>query len=165
MPRHLARLPILVILAFPTAVLAADAHTGVHADPGEIVLLRDVNARHAYRPAPPSVALIADPTPTREIQQSLGTGELSDEDFAAMSSGHVDARGSATMPEQMTTRALQGSLGRITGDNAVLSGGSLTRSVGGVTGAVTGATRGIGPTITGALSQFPLGTGGQGTGP
>jgi hypothetical protein len=82
-----------------------------------------------------------------------------------MSSGHVDARGSATMPEQMTTRALQGSLGRITGDNAVLSGGSLTRSVGGVTGAVTGATRGIGPTITGALSQFPLGSGGQGTGP
>jgi hypothetical protein len=166
MPRHLARLPILAILAgTPLAVLAADAHTGVYADPGEIVLLRDVNARHAYRPAPPSIALIADPTPTREIQQALGTGELSDEEFAAMSSGQVDARGGATLPEQMTARALQGSLGRVTGDNAVLSGSSLGSSVGGVTGAVTGATRGIGPTITGALSQFPLGSGGQGTGP
>ena len=30
---------------------------------------------------------------------------------------------------------------------------------GGVTGAVTGATRGIAPTVTGALSQFPLGAG------
>jgi hypothetical protein len=65
----------------------------------------------------------------------------------------------------MTNRALQGSLGRLTGDNSVLSGGSFGRSVGGVTGAVTGATRNIGPTITGALSQFPLGSGGQGTGP
>ncbi|MBO9718042.1 MAG: hypothetical protein J7507_14885 [Pseudoxanthomonas sp.] len=165
MPRHLAYLlPSLALLAAPAVVLAADAHTGVYAEPGEIVLLRDVNARYAYRPAPPSIAVIADPTPTREIQQSLGTGELSDEEYASLSSGQVDARG-VTLPEQMTGRALQGSLGRLTGDNSTLSGSAIGKSVGGVTGAVTGATRGIGPTITGALSQFPLGSGGQGTGP
>ena len=147
------------MLALPPGARAAPA------GPGKIVLRRDVSTRPAYRPAPPGIAIIADPTPNREIQQSLGTGELSDEDFAAMSSGHVDARGGTTLPEQMTTRAWQGSLGRLTGDNRVLWGGSFGRSVGGVTGAVTGATRNIGPTITGALSQFPLGSGGQGTGP
>ena len=166
MPRHLALLPVLALLGVPAVALAADAHTGVKADPGEIVLLRDVSARPAYRPAPPGIALIVDPTPTREIQQALGTGELSDEDFAAMSSGQLDAHGQPrTVTEQMTDRALRGSLGRLTSENSALSGDSLGRSVGGVTGAVTGATRGIAPTITGALSQFPLGTGGQGTGP
>ncbi|WP_372017195.1 hypothetical protein [Pseudoxanthomonas sp. 10H] len=166
MQRHLALLPLLALLAAPGVARGADAHTGVHAAPGQIVLLRDVNARHAYRPAPPSIALIVDPTPTREVQQALGTGELTDDDFAAMSTGQVDASGrTGTLPQQMTERALHGSLGRLTGDNSALSGGSLGRSVGGVTGAVTGATRGIAPTITGALSQFPLGSGGQGTGP
>lgn len=168
MPRHLVSLSILVALLAPVAARAADAHTGVHAKPGEIVLLRDVSARPAYRPAPPGIALIVDPTPTREIHQSLGTGEMTDEDFAAMSTGQVDARsGSATMPVQMTDRALQGSMGRLTGESSVFSGSSFGRSVGGATGAVTGATRGIAPTITGALSQFPLGSGqaNPGTGP
>ena len=68
------------------------------------------------------------------------------------------------MPEQMTSQALQGSMGRLTGDSSVFSGSGFSRSVGGATGAVTGATRGIGSTVTGALSQFPLG-GNQGTGP
>ncbi|UNK58740.1 hypothetical protein MNQ95_06555 [Pseudoxanthomonas daejeonensis] len=168
MPRHLATLSVLVVLFAPVAAVAADAHTGVHADRGEIVLLRDVSARPAYRQAPPGIALIVDPTPTREIHQSLGTGEMTDEDFATMSSGQVDARGGgATMPAQMTDRALQGSMGRLTGESSVFSGSSFGRSVGGATGAVTGATRGIAPTITGALSQLPMGgsQGNPGTGP
>ena len=36
--------------------------------PGEIVLLRDVAARPAYRMAPPGMALIADPKPQRELR-------------------------------------------------------------------------------------------------
>ena len=146
--------------------LAADAHTGIQPDPGEMVLLRDVNARHAYRPAPPSIALIVDPTPNREIDQSLGTGELSDEDFAALSSnqpGYAAQQG--PMPQQVTQRALQGSLGRAMGENGALSGTGMTRTIGGATGAVTGATRGIAPTVTGALSQFPLGGATAGKGP
>lgn len=166
MSRPTASLSLLAMLAAPVSLWAADAHTGVHAERGEMVLLRDVNARHAYRPAPPSIALIVDPTPTREIQQTLGTGEISDDEFAAMSSGQVDPRGGgATLPEQMTGQALQGTVGRLSGDSSVFSGGGFGRTVGGATGAVTGATRGIAPTVTGALSQFPLGSGGRGTGP
>lgn len=136
----------------------ADAHTAVHPGTGEFVLLRDVSARPAYRPAPPGIALIIDPTPNREIDHSLGTGEMSDAEFAAMSSGQ-QGPASGTLPQRMTEVALHGSLGRVTGENGPLSGGSLSGSIGGVTGAVTGATRGIAPTITGALSQFPLGAG------
>ncbi|AKC86704.1 hypothetical protein [Pseudoxanthomonas suwonensis] len=162
MPRSLVCLPLLALLAAPADARAADAHVGVHPERGEIVLLRDVNARHAYRKAPPSIALIVDPTPNREIDHSLGTGEMSDDEIAGMSSGRVDARG-GTLPQQMTDRALQGSTGRLVGEGSVLSGSGFGRSVGGATGAITGATRGIAPTVTGALSQFP--TGGQGTGP
>lgn len=53
---------------------AADAHIGVHPEKGEMVLLRDVSPRAAYRPAPPGIALIVDPKPNREIHDSLGTG-------------------------------------------------------------------------------------------
>lgn len=163
MTRRLACLPLLALLVAPAAVRAADAHVAVHPDRGQIVLLRDVSARHAYRPAPPGLALIVDPTPTREIHQSLGTGEMSDDEIAGMSSGQLDARG-VTVPQQMTERAIQGSMGRLTGDSSVFSGSGFSRSVGGATGAVTGATRGIGSTVTGALAQFPLG-GNKGTGP
>lgn len=151
---------LLALLALlpPQQARGADAHTAVHPVGGEFVLLRDVSARPAYRPAPPGMALIINPTPNREIDQSLGTGEMSDEEFAAMSSGR-QGPASVTMPQQMTDRALHGSLGRVTGDNGVLTGGSLSGSIGGVTGAVTGTTRGIAPTVTGALSQFPLGAG------
>lgn len=162
MPRSLVCLPLLVLLAAPATARAADAHVGVHPERGEIVLVRDVNARHAYRKAPPSIALIVDPTPNREIDQSLGMGEMSDDEIAGMSSGQLDSRG-GPLPQQITAQALQGSTGRLSGENGVLSAGGFSRSVGGATGAITGATRGIAPTVTGALSQFP--TGGQGSGP
>ena len=68
----------------PAWAVAADARVGVHPAHGEMVLLRNVNARHAYRAAPPSVGLIVDPRPNREINGALGTGELSDADFAAI---------------------------------------------------------------------------------
>ena len=148
---------LLLALLLVQQARGADAHIGVHPGKGEFVLLRDVNARAAYRPAPPGIALIVDPKPNRELDHSLGIGEMSDDDFAAMSSGQL-GQASVTPSQQMTDRALHGSLGRVTGDNGVLSG-NLSGGIGGVTGAVTGATRGIAPTVTGALSQFPLGAG------
>ena len=99
MPRRLASLSAVAALLAPVASLAADAHIGVHADHGEMVLLRDVSARPAYRQAPLGIAVIVDPTPTRELQQTLGTGEMSDEDFAALSSGRIGA-GGVTMPSR-----------------------------------------------------------------
>ena len=144
---------------------AADAHVGVHPAKGEMVLLRNVSARPAYRPAPPGIALIVNPKPNREINASLGTGEISDDEFAAMSSGHLDANGApASLPGQMVARAMQGSIGGLTGGvgTGVVSGDGIARGVGGVTGTLGGATRSIAPTITGALSQFPVGGAGKG---
>src|SRR5690554_6088262 len=86
---------LVTVAAFallPGVAQAADARAGVHARHGEMTLLRDVHARHAYRPAPKGIALIVDPTPNREMNQALGTGEMSDADFAALSSGHTLAQ-------------------------------------------------------------------------
>ena len=115
MMRPTLLLPCLLLLASPAArVDAADAHVGVHPERGEMVLLRDVNARPAYRPAPPGIALIVDPTPNREIDSALGTGEMSDDEFAAMSTGRLDAGGhQATLPQQITGLYHAGSVGII----------------------------------------------------
>jgi len=138
------------------AAHAADAHVGVKAKPGEIVLLRDVHARPAYRPAPPGIALIVDPTPRREVAHALGTGELSDEDFAALSSGQQLDVDHGPMPARMTRQALDGVLGQ--GPGAQLRGTTGgTGAMGGSLGAVGQATRGIGAQVTGALQQLPFG--------
>ncbi|WP_225763359.1 hypothetical protein [Stenotrophomonas sp. Marseille-Q4652] len=161
--RHHHPLLLLGLLATATipSAFASGARQGVHPRPGEMVLLRDVSARHAYRPAPPGIALIADPTPTREVASALGTGgmdELSDADYAAMGSGLAGAPQASqqTVVEQVTGSAVNGTLGRVTGANGVLSGGQLGRMIGGPMGAVGGATRGIGDQVRGALAQFPL---------
>ena len=144
---------------------AADAHVGVHPGKGEMVLLGGVSARPAYRPAPPGIALIVDPTPNREINASLGTGEMSDDEFAGMATGQIGANGAhASLPARIVDRALGGSVGGLAGANGSWSGDGIARGVGGGTGTLGGATRSIAPTITGALSQVPLG-GNQGTGP
>ena len=148
---------LIALAACPPAAHAADAHVGVQAKPGEMVLLRDVSARPAYRPAPPGIALIVDPTPRREINQALDTGELSDEDFAQMSSGQQLQAANLPIPARMTRQALEGVLGQ--GGSGQVKGASGVTSAGlvGGSGAVGQATRGIGAQVTGALSQFPLG--------
>jgi hypothetical protein len=156
-------LACLLLASLPAAeAFAADAYIGVYPNRGEMVVMRDVNARHAYRQVPPSIALIADPKPNREINATLGTGEMSDDEISGLLSAGPSG-GPVPFATAATERALQGSLGRVGGEG-MLSGGSISGRVGGVTGAVTGATRGIAPTISGALSQFPVG-GNQGTGP
>lgn len=144
----------------PAGAMAADARVGVHPSHGEMVLLRDVNARPAYRPAPPSVGLIVDPRPNREIHGALGTGELSDADFAALSSGHVAGpmRG-RTAIEGTVSQALGASLGTGgSGQNrAAVPGGNVGAVLSGPLGTVGATTRGIGGHVTGALAQFPFG--------
>jgi len=159
---HLNLLPVLIAVALvPGMAAAAESRTGVHPRHGEMVLLRDVNARHAYRPAPPSVALIVDPTPNRTLHHALGTGELSDADFAAISSGQrLGAAGPASTVERTVGNALGAGLGTGTGraqHGGTMSGDGFGGSVGGPLGTVGTTTRGIGNHVTGALSQFPLG--------
>lgn len=149
------------LLLVPAAVQASGARQGVKQQPGEIVLLRDVSARPAYRPAPPGVALIADPSPRREVSGALGTSngmdELSDDDYASLGSNTgIASSHHQTTVERVTTGTVNNTLGRAT-TSGVLSGNTLGRSIGGPMGAVGNATRGIGDHVRGALAQFPLG--------
>lgn len=161
---------LALVVMLPATVQASGARTGVKSQPGEIVLLRDVSTRIAYRPAPPGVALIADPSPNREVSAALGTSsgmdELGDEDFASMGSntGMGTAGHSQTTVERVTGGTVNATLGRITGDG-VLSGSGLTKTMSTPMSAVGNATRGIGDTVRGALSQFPMGTGQPAGGP
>lgn len=165
--RGLAASLALALLAVATGAGASGARQGVKAQPGEIVLLRDVAARPAYRMAPPGIALIADPKPQREIAAALGSGdrasgmdELSDADYAGMGAGNITptAAPGGTTVERVTQQALGGMLGR-NGDGIV--GSSLGGAMSGPLGAVGNSTRGIADTVRGALGQFPL----QGTAP
>ncbi|MFL0336588.1 hypothetical protein [Stenotrophomonas maltophilia] len=165
--RSLSATLAVALLSVGASASASGARQGVKAQPGEIVLLRDVSARPAYRMAPPGMALIADPKPQREIAAALGTGtpadgmdELSDEDYAGMGAGHTAAAATptGTTVERVTQQALGGTLGR-SGDG--MAGSSLGGAMSGPLGAVGSSTRGIGDTVRGALAQFPL----QGTAP
>jgi len=161
-------LPCLALAA--GSAQAAGARTGVHPTPGEMVLLRDVSARHAVRPAPPGIGLIVDPTPNRQLMPSLPGGELSDADFLALDTGHqvqgaMRDNGGIAAP---VTRVLTGTLGG--GANArdasgVSSAGTLGAATGGPLGAVGNATRGIGGHVTNALSQMPFTQPANGGGP
>jgi len=158
------QLALLLALACPLAAAASGARQGVKPQPGEIVLLRDVAARPAYRMAPPGMALIADPKPQHEIATALGSGggssgmdELSDDDYAGLGAGqtgHLAAPGGTTV-ERVTHQALGGTLGR--SSDGALGGNALGGAMSGPLGAVGNTTRGIGDTVRGALAQFPLG--------
>ncbi|HEQ1702414.1 MULTISPECIES: hypothetical protein [Stenotrophomonas] len=160
--RDLAAPLALALLSVAMNAAGSGARQAVKAQPGEIVLLRDVSARPAYRMAPPGMALIADPKPQREIAAALGTragsgamDELSDEDYAGMGAGHAapaSAPGGTTV-ERVTQQALGGTLGR---SSDGMAGSSLGGAMSGPLGAVGNSTRGIGDTVRGALAQFPL---------
>lgn len=158
------------VIALPTMAQASGARQAVTARPGEMVLLRDVPVRPAYRPAPPGEALIADPSPRREVAAALGTpasgmDELGDDEFAGLgatpATTTVAVRGPTTV-ERVTHGALSGAVGRLGSNDGVLGGNQIGAAVSGPLGAVGSATGGIGDTVRGALAQFPLGRPGGG---
>lgn len=154
----LATLAATILL--PGVAAAADARAGVHARHGELTVLRDVHARHAYRQVPKGVALIVDPTPNRQLDHALGLGEMSDADFAAISSGHGAGEvRSVSGIDATVNNALGTSLG--TGQ-VQHSGTSVGGALSGPLGTVGNTTRGIGSHVTGALSNLPFGKSGQG---
>ena len=168
-PIHSLTCTFAVCLAFAaTDASAAGARTGVQPRHGEMVLLRDVNTRHAVRPAPPSIGLIVDPTPNRQLMPALAGAELSDADFLALDTGpqpqDAPLQGGIAAPIVRTLSVP--SLGGAARDGA---GQTVTGVLGGGTsgplGAVGTATRGIGGHVTGALSQLPFGQPAGGRGP
>lgn len=142
---------LMASISFPVALHAADAHTGVHPKPGEIVLLRDVPTRPAVRQAPPGLALLVDPTPNDQLGAGLGGLEMSDSETGAISA-----------PIQRATRTLNASLAthpllatpRGYGNQSAPRGAATNTTPLSVVG---NATRGVGSTITGALQALPLG--------
>ncbi|HAI94760.1 MAG TPA: hypothetical protein DCM36_08685 [Xanthomonadaceae bacterium] len=153
--------------ALAPAAGASGARQGVKPAPGEMVLLRAVPARAAYRMAPPGQALIVDPSPKNELAKALGTGtaagtgELSDDEYASlgagMAGGSAQSGGGRTTVERVTGAAVSGNLRRLSGDDGALgSTGGLAQTIGGPMGTVGNVTRGIGDQVRGALAQMPL---------
>ncbi len=143
---------------------ASGARQGVKPQPGEMVLLRDVSTRPAYRMQPPGMALIVDPSPRRELAGALGAGggidELDEDGYASIDSAMgrpSSAHAGQTTVERVTGVTVGRALGDAMGEGGAMSGTQLARTIGGPMGAVGGATRGIGDQVRGALSQLPLG--------
>lgn len=152
--RALAPLLSMLLLPLAAPAQAADARIGVHAKDGEMVLLRNVDARPAYRPAPPGIALIVDPTPNREMQAVQQSGELSDADFAGMVGGTAARAGEATHAiGPLLGVSAEGNTQTRVDANGVAGMGAL----GSPLGAVGGVTGGVGASVRGALSQLPFG--------
>ncbi len=152
-PLRPALLLLATLMLLPAMASASGARKGVHAKPGELVLLRDVSARHAVRPKPPGMALIVNPSPKDNIDQTLGTGELSDAEYAAIGGGRPT--GATPVIAQVTGRALA-PLGGLSGTTGAASGNGMGQALGMPMGAVGNMTRGVGDQVRGALAQFPM---------
>lgn len=144
------------VLAIAPSTRAADAHRGVQAAPGEIVMLRNVAARPAYRSAPPGMALIVNPSPRQELSHALGTDELSETDYAELdATSATGSGGHNTTVEQMLGRTLGSSVGGASARGGVAGGNGFGQMIAGPTGTLGGTAGGIGHQVQGALSQLP----------
>lgn len=152
-PRPFLLLAVACLL-LPLTAVAADAHRAVQQKPGEIVLLRNVSARPAYRPAPPGMALIVDPSPRGELARALGTDELSDADYANLDASSPRNRGQATTVGNIVGSALGTSAGSGRAGSGV-AGSNFSNLVASPVGAVGRTTGNINNQIQGALSQLP----------
>lgn len=126
---------------------AAGAHEAIEAAPGEIVLWRDVPARHAVRQQPDGVGLMMDMGPDEEVQ------ELTDGDFQGIGGQHPVV-GSFGLANDLNAAPQ-------TRNTAMTSGmGDPARAVMVSTGALGGATRAAGQQVLDALQGAGLlGTG------
>ncbi|HEY8586927.1 MAG TPA: hypothetical protein VIL60_09395 [Rhodanobacter sp.] len=154
--RQIADRIILMLgaLLLPVGAMAADAHMAVKAKPGDIVLLRNLATRPAYRPAPPGIALMVDPSPRHELSRALGTTELSDDEYASLGATPVQSGHHVTVVGQMVDNALGGTLGGGNGRMGAPSNG-VSNLISGPLGTVGNTTRGIGDQVRGALTALP----------
>jgi len=138
----------LLAVSASSAVIAAGVEYQVKAQPGDIVILRNVPARPAARQMPPSNALMMNPSPGPEITQGLGAAELTNADYAALS---ANAPGLVTGPHQgpLTAQLVRENVqAATTGLLTPTQGGASLGSAG---SAIRSATGGIAPSVSGAL--------------
>ncbi|MFC5436364.1 hypothetical protein ACFPME_07330 [Rhodanobacter umsongensis] len=148
----------LGMLVLGAPAIAADAHKAVQVQHGEIVVLRNVSARPAYRQAPPGMALIVSASPRHELDGALGTGELSDADYADLnatsSNGNRGPHG--TTLERITDKVLGGRMSaRADTGSAASSANGLSNAIAAPMGSIGRATGSIGNQVQGAFSQLP----------
>lgn len=145
------------LLLAASAVRAADAHQAVKAQPGEMVLLRDVAARPAIRQASPGTALIVDPSPRPELARALGTGELSEADYASLDASPASPQNAhRTSIERITDQALGGNLGSMGSGHHGVAGNGISNIIDGPLSSLGSATQGIGHQVHGTFSQLPV---------
>ena len=139
---------LLVTMAAPA--FAQSARQAVKADPGEIVMTRNVAARVAYRqPLSPGVALLVSPKPNNQIDSALGlgTGEVSDSDAAALNASASAANGTAV--GHALNGALAGMAGTHAPGNAGVSNSDVATGMRNTTGSIAGQVIGaLGPLST-----------------
>lgn len=148
-----------LILSLPMwgGAQAAGVKNQVKADPGDIVILRNVPARPAARAMPPSKAVMLNPSPVPEIAQGLGSVELSNADYAALS---ASAPGAVSSPRQgpLTAQLVRENVqATTTGLLTPTQGGASSGAAGSV---IRSATGGIAPSVSGALGASGLLSGG-----
>lgn len=142
---------LIVSMAFPAALNAAGARKGVHATPGEIVLLRVVPTRPAVRQAPPGLALLVDTKPNTQLHAALDSMELSDSEAGAV---NAPVQRATSMLHSST--ATGGKFATPSGaDGQATPRGAASNST--PLSVVGNATRGVGSTVTGALQALPFG--------
>ncbi len=133
---------------------------------GEIVLLREVPPRIAYREAPPGPVISkANASPRDQVLGSLGEAgigrELTDEEFAQVGVGKPVAGGNGpvgAVPATLGSAGIGGGgAGQAPGGVTGVLGGMNTLIGGAGGGAVGRATQDLGKNIGGMLGSLPAG--------
>ena len=154
----------------PLASFADGARVGQKAQPGEIVLIRNVATRPADRnPTAPGLALMVSTSPNPQLGNAIqgsGNGEITDQEIDDLTAG-IGLGARASGQGSGTQRSFNPDLAQNTGGNsASAANGNSTNSLtagggSGATGAVVDTTRNISDQITNSLSQMPLVGGGH----
>jgi hypothetical protein len=155
---------LLCIAASTATVLLLPWPASASAGEGEIILLREVPPRIAYREATPGPVISkVNASPRQQVINALdGTTagrELSDDEFAQVGTGKPALGGDgpiSTLPAALGSAGLNLGGGTIAGGASANLGG-MNALIGAGAGAVGQATQGIGRTVNGMLGSMPAG--------
>jgi hypothetical protein len=160
----------LALALTPFVSFADGARVAQKAQPGEIVLIRNVATRPADRnPTAPGMALMVSASPNPQLGSAIlgsGNGEISDQEIDDLTAG-IGLGARASGQGNANQRSFNPSLAQNNGgNNAAAATGNSTNSLtagGGAaaTGSVVDSTRNISDQITGSLSQIPMVGGGH----
>ena len=135
--------------------------SSVQADPGDIIILRDVPAQRWDVNRHTGLPTVINPSPVKETRaldntlQNMGLDELTDQQFSGITSNAVS--GPSTVNNNFANTLTNQLGGHGSGNdvsNQMGTVNSITSGLGGsISGSVGGATRSLGSDIRGALSD------------